>query len=138
MTSDSLTERVRGVALRTLLAALGLAGLGTAVVLHVEALSTLDDALAAAAREATGTVVIGWHTHAPRSAMKVEPWEEGSGLVDARIARAVLKDEVPRLLTVGGRRVLVAVVEPEHPIVRDQLRMPDEDHEHRLVVASAP
>lgn len=138
MSRGSLTDRVRAVALRTLLLALAVAGGGTAVVLHVAALRTLDQALAAAAAEATGTVVTGWHVHLPRVSMTVEPWDADNPLVEAALAEAVLEDEQPRFVNRAGRRALVVVVEPEHALVGGGLTLPDEEHEHRLVVASAP
>lgn len=132
-----LSTQVVALALAALGLSLIVVGSGTGIALWVQARTSLDEALlAAAAAEAHPRPTERWRTEHLTTPITVRAWSPGDPLVDDDVARATLRDESPRWTNRDGKRVLLLVAEPEDaPFGPDG---GDMDHPHLLLVASAP
>ncbi len=118
----TLTGRVLSTALVVLLTTLVLVGLVTAGLLHVRARRDLDRALLAAAfAEAHPWQEQRFVNAHVRSPVRVRPWTADDPLVPSSIVERALQQDLPLLVDLRGRRVLLLVVEqpptgnPAHP-----------------------
>jgi len=135
--SGRLATRVLVLALGVLGVALVIVGLGTAILLHRQAVAALDQALlAAAAAEAHSEAEERWRAEHMVTPVEVHRWSPGDPLVHDAVAQAALQDERPRWRVRDGRRVLLLTAEPtDAPIGPDGGAR---SHPHLLLVASAP
>ncbi|MCA9567626.1 MAG: HAMP domain-containing histidine kinase [Myxococcales bacterium] len=129
----TLAGRVQAAALAVLLATLVVVGAATAVLLHVRAARSLDQALLAAAdAEAHPWQDRRFANDFVRSPVEVRPWTPDDPLVPAALHEQAVTQELPLFVTLGTQRVLLLVVEAQEADERGST------HPHFVVVADAP
>lgn len=119
--SDQVTRSSLGI----LLAVVASVGVATGVLLHVQARRELDHELLVAARAAGASE---WGTEHAVTAVNIRMLGEDDPLLPAGWAENAEQLEDPEWRTVNGERVLLLPVE----------RGPEENEEHRMLLASAP